>query len=102
MNNQNIRICLRGFDSHILDASVREIVLTAKQTGAIIIGPIPLPSRVKKFTVNRSPHIDKKSRDQLEIRTYKRFLDIVKPNSQTVDALMRLDLAAGVDVAIKL
>jgi small subunit ribosomal protein S10 len=86
----------------VLDTSTREIVNTAKRTGAQVRGPIPLPTRIEKFTVNRSPHIDKKSREQFEIRTHKRLLDIVDPTPQTVDALMKLDLAAGVDVEIKL
>ena len=99
MNGQNIRIRLKAFDHRILDASTREIVSTAKRTGAQVRGPIPLPTRIEKFTVNRSPHVDKKSR---EMRTHKRLLDIVDPTPQTVDALMKLDLAAGVDVEIKL
>jgi small subunit ribosomal protein S10 len=102
MNGQNIRIRLKAFDHRILDASTREIVATAKRTGAQVRGPIPLPTRIEKFTVNRSPHVDKKSREQFEMRTHKRLLDIVDPTPQTVDALMKLDLAAGVDVEIKL
>ncbi|MDF2601252.1 MAG: tuf, partial [Methylobacterium brachiatum] len=102
MNGQNIRIRLKAFDHRILDASTKEIVSTAKRTGATIRGPIPLPTHIAKFTVNRSPHIDKKSREQFEMRTHKRVLDIVDPTPQTVDALMKLDLAAGVDVEIKL
>src|SRR5262249_49641602 len=92
----------KAFDHRILDASTREIVATAKRTGAQVRGPIPLPTKIEKFTVNRSPHIDKKSREQFEMRTHKRLLDIVDPTPQTVDALMKLDLAAGVDVEIKL
>ena len=99
MNGQNIRIRLKAFDHRILDASTREIVNTAKRTGAQVRGPIPLPTKIEKFTVNRSPHVDKKSREQFEMRTHKRLLDIVDPTPQTVDALMKLDLAAGVDVA---
>jgi len=99
MNGQNIRIRLKAFDHRILDSSTREIV---KRTGAQVRGPIPLPTRIEKFTVNRSPHVDKKSREQFEMRTHKRLLDIVDPTPQTVDALMKLDLAAGVDVEIKL
>ena len=99
---KTIRIRLRGFDHRVLDFSARDIVNTAKRTGAQVCGPIPLPTRIEKFTVNRSPHIDKKSREQFEIRTHKRLLDIVDPTPQTVDALMKLDLAAGVDVEIKL
>ena len=102
MDNQNIRIRLKAFDHRVLDQSTYEIVNTAKRTGAQVRGPIPLPTRIEKFTVNRSPHIDKKSREQFEIRTHKRLLDIIDPTPQTVDALMKLDLAAGVDVEIKL
>ena len=102
MNRQKIRIRLKGNDHRVLDASTREIVSTAKRTGAQVRGPIPLPTNVGKFTVNRSPHIDKKSREQFEIRTHRRLLDIVDPTPQTVDALMKLDLAAGVDVEIKI
>ncbi|MGZ5917816.1 MAG: 30S ribosomal protein S10, partial [Methyloceanibacter sp.] len=102
MQSQTIRIRLKAFDHRILDASTKEIVNTAKRTGAEVRGPIPLPTRIEKFTVNRSPHIDKKSREQFEMRTHKRLLDIVDPTPQTVDALMKLDLAAGVDVEIKL
>ena len=102
MDNQNIRIRLKAFDHRILDQSTSEIVDTAKRTGAQIRGPIPLPTRIEKFTVLRSPHIDKKSREQFEIRTHKRLLDIIDPTPQTVDALMKLDLAAGVDVETKL
>ena len=102
MNGQNIRIRLKAFDHRVLDQSTGEIVTTAKRTGARVRGPIPLPTRFEKFTVLRSPHVDKKSREQFEIRTHKRLLDIVDPTPQTVDALMKLDLAAGVDVEIKL
>ena len=102
MDSQNIRIRLKAFDHRVLDQSTREIVNTAKRTGAEVRGPIPLPQRIEKYTVLRGPHIDKKSREQFEIRTYKRRLDIVDPTPQTVDALMKLDLAAGVDVEIKL
>src|ERR1700687_3334529 len=102
MNGQNIRIRLKAFDHRILDSSTREIVNTAKRTGAQVRGPIPLPTRIEKFTVNRSPHVDKKSREQFEMRTHKRLLDIVDPTPQTVDALMKLDLAAGVEGEIKL
>src|SRR4028118_172962 len=99
--SQTIRIRLKAFDHRVLDASTHEIVQTAKRTGANVRGPIPLPNKIEKFTVLRGPHIDKKSRDQFEIRTHKRLLDIVDPTPQTVDALMKLDLAAGVDVEIK-
>ena len=102
MEAQNIRIRLKAFDHRVLDQSTNEIVTTAKRTGAQVRGPIPLPTRIERFTVNRSPHVDKKSREQFEIRTHKRLLDIVDPTPQTVDALMKLDLAAGVDVEIKL
>ncbi|MGL4685348.1 MAG: 30S ribosomal protein S10 [Commensalibacter sp.] len=102
MDSQNIRIRLKAYDYRVLDNSTREIVNTAKRTGAQVRGPIPLPTHIERFTVNRSPHIDKKSREQFEIRTHRRLLDIVEPNPQTVDALMKLDLAAGVDVEIKL
>ena len=102
MENQNIRIRLRAFDHRLLDQSTREIVNTAKRTGARVRGPIPLPTERSVYTVNRSPHIDKKSREQFEMRTHKRLLDIVEWSAQTVDALMKLELAAGVDVEIKL
>jgi len=102
MSNQNIRIRLKAFDHRVLDQSTSEIVDTARRTGAQVRGPIPLPTRIEKFTVLRSPHIDKKSREQFEIRTHKRLLDIIVPTPQTVDALMKLDLAAGVDIEIKL
>ena len=102
MVRHNIRIRLKAFDHRVLDQSTHEIVDTARRTGAQVRGPIPLPTKLEKFTVLRSPHIDKKSREQFEIRTHKRLLDIVDPTPQTVDALMKLDLAAGVDVEIKL
>ena len=102
MVSQNIRIRLKAFDHRVLDQSTGEIVQSAKRTGAQVRGPIPLPTRIEKYTVLRSPHIDKKSREQFEIRTHKRLLDIIDPTPQTVDALMKLDLAAGVDVEIKL
>ncbi len=102
MQNQSIRIRLKAFDYRVLDNSTQEIVSTAKRTGAQVRGPIPLPNKIEKYTVLRSPHIDKKSREQFEMRTHKRLLDIVDPTPQTVDALMKLDLAAGVDVEIKL
>ena len=97
-----IRIRLKAYDHRLLDQSASEIVETAKRTGARVAGPIPLPTRINRFTVLRGPHVDKKSREQFEIRTHKRLLDIVDPTPQTVDALMKLDLAAGVDVEIKL
>src|SRR4026207_312613 len=102
MQGQNIRIRLKAFDHRILDNSTKEIVNTAKRTGAQVRGPIPLPTRIERFTVNRSPHVDKKSREQFEIRTHKRLLDIIDPTPQTVDALMKLDLAAGADVQLNL
>ena len=102
MNGQNIRIRLKAFDHRILDASTREIVNTAKRTGAQVRGPIPLPTRIEKFTVNRSPHIDKKSREQFEMRRHKRLVEILEPNQKTLDALTELDLPAGVYVEIKL
>ena len=101
MDRQNIRIRLKAFDHRVLDHSTREIVNTAKRTGATVRGPIPLPTRINKYTVLRSPHVDKKSREQFEIRTHKRLLDILEPTQQTLDALMKLDLSAGVDVEIK-
>lgn len=102
MKEQNIRIRLKAYDHRTLDTSVKEILDTAKRTGADVRGPIPLPTRIEKFTVLKGPHIDKKSREQFEIRTHKRLMDIIDPTPQTVDALMKLDLAAGVDVEIKL
>ena len=102
MDSQNIRIRLRAFDNKLLDNSTGEIINTAKRTGAKVKGPIPLPTRFEKFTVNKSPHIDKKSRDQFEIRTHSRLIDIIDPTPQTVDALMKLDLSAGVEVDIKI
>ena len=99
--SQNIRIRLKAFDHRVLDQSTSEIVNTAKRTGATVRGPIPLPTKIQKYTVLRGPHIDKKSREQFEMRTHRRVLDIVEPTPQTVDALMRLDLSAGVDVEIK-
>jgi small subunit ribosomal protein S10 len=102
INNQKIRIRLKAYDHRLLDQSTKEIVDTAKRTGARVVGPIPLPTSINKYCVLRSPHVDKKSREQFEIRTHKRLLDILDPTQQTIDALMKLDLAAGVDVEIKL
>lgn len=102
MTDQKIRIKLKAFDHRILDQSVGEIVDTAKRTGARVAGPIPLPTIKNRWTVLRSPHVDKKSREQFEIRTHKRLLEILDPTPQTVDALMKLDLSAGVDVEIKI
>jgi small subunit ribosomal protein S10 len=100
--NEKIRIKLKAYDHRVLDQSVKEIVETAERTGARIAGPVPLPTRINKITVLRSPHVDKKSREQFEIRTHKRLIDIYEPTPQTVDELMKLELAAGVDVEIKL
>ena len=102
LDSQNIRIRLKAFDHRILDQAAGEIANTAKRTGASVRGPIPMPTRIEKYTVLKGPHIDKKSREQFETRTHKRLLDIVEPTPQTVDALMKLDLAAGVEVEIKL
>ena len=101
ISNERIRIRMEAYDHTILDQSAKDIVDTAKRTEAIVHGPIPLPTRIERYTVLRSPHIDKKSREQFEIRTHKRLLDILDPTPQTVDALMKLDLPAGVDVEIK-
>ncbi len=101
MLTSKIRIRLRSYDHKLLDKSVQEIVETARSTGARVAGPIPLPTEINKFCVLRSPHIDKKSREQFEIRTYKRLLDIMEPTQQTMDAISKLDLAAGVDVEIR-
>ncbi|MDX1386143.1 MAG: 30S ribosomal protein S10 [bacterium] len=100
--SNKIRIRLKAFDHKLLDQSAGEIVDTAKRTGARIAGPVPLPTHIEKYTVLRSPHVNKKSREQFEIRTHKRLLDILDPTQQTVDALMRLDLSAGVEVEIKM
>lgn len=102
MTGQKIRVSLRSYDYKLLDKSVSEIVDTVKRTGASVAGPVPLPTRISRFCVLRSPHVDKKSREQFEIRTHKRLIDILEPTQQTVDALMKLDLAAGIDVEIKL
>jgi len=102
MANQRIRIRLKAFDHRLIDQSAREIVDTAKRTGAQIRGPVPLPSKKERFTVLISPHVNKDARDQYELRTHKRLMDIIDPTDKTVDALMKLDLAAGVDVQIKL
>ena len=102
MHKQRIRIRLKAFDHRLIDSSTQEIVETARRTGALVKGPIPLPTRKEKFTVLISPHVNKDARDQYEIRTHKRLLDIVEPTEKTVDALMKLDLAAGVEVQISL
>ena len=102
VDSQNIRIRLKAFDHRVLDQSTVEIVNTAKRTGAEVRGPIPLPTNIEKYTVLKSPHVDKKSREQFEIRTHKRVLDIIDPTPETVDALMKLDLASGVDFEIKI
>jgi small subunit ribosomal protein S10 len=101
MNQTRIRIRLKAYDSKVLDQAAGEIVETAKRTGADVAGPIPLPTKINRYTVLRGPHVDKKSREQFEIRTHKRLLDILDPTQQTLDALMKLDLSAGVDVEIK-
>jgi small subunit ribosomal protein S10 len=102
MKSQKIRIRLRAFDHRLIDQAAAEIVERAKRTGARIAGPIPLPTSINRYTVLRSPHVDKKSREQFEIRTHKRVLDVLEPKQQTIDALMKMDLASGVDVSIKL
>jgi small subunit ribosomal protein S10 len=102
MQKQKIRIRLKAFDYKLIDQSAAEIVETAKRTGAIVKGPVPLPTRMQRFDILRSPHVNKTSRDQFEIRTHQRLMDIVDPTDKTVDALMKLDLPAGVDVEIKL
>ena len=101
MNTQTIRIRLKGYDHRSLDQAASEIISTAKRTGAQVRGPIPLPTWFEKFTVNRGPHVDKKSREQFVIRTHRRLLDILEPTPQTIDALSKIDLAAGVDVEIR-
>jgi len=102
MESQRIRIRLQAYDHSILDQSVRDIIETAKGTGAQVVGPMPLPTRIERFTVNRSPYADKKSMDQFEIRTHKRLLDILSPTAKTVDELKKLNLPAGVDITIKI
>jgi small subunit ribosomal protein S10 len=102
LQSQKIRIRLKAFDYKLLDQSVSEIVETAKRTGAKVAGPIPLPTKINRYTVLRSPHVDKKSREQFEIRTHKRLIDILEPTQNTIDSLMKLDLSAGIDVTITL
>lgn len=102
MAKQKIRIRLKAYDHRILDQSVKQIVETAEQTGAAVVGPVPLPTKIEKFTVMRSPFIDKDSREQFEIRTHKRLIEVIEPGSKTIDTLMRLNLPAGVDIEIKL
>ncbi len=102
MASQNIRIRLKAFDHRLIDRSAREIVQTAKRTGARVKGPVPMPTRKERFTILTSPHVNKDARDQYEVRTHRRMMDIIEPTEKTVDALMKLDLAAGVDVQIKL
>ena len=102
MAKQKIRIRLKAYDHRVLDQSVRQIVDTAERTGAIVVGPVPLPTKIEKFTVIRSPFIDKDSREQFEIRTHKRLIDVVEPSSKTIDALTKLNLPSGVDIDIKL
>lgn len=102
MESQKIRIRMKAYDHHVLDRAAMEIVETARRTGARVAGPVPLPTTISKYCVLRSPHVDKKSREQFEIRTHNRLLDILEPTQQTIDALMKLELSAGVDVEIKL
>ena len=102
MQSQRIRIRLKAFDYRLIDQSALEIVDTAKRTGAVVRGPVPLPTEIRKYTVVRSPHVDKDSREHFEMRTHKRLIDIIDPTPKTVDSLMRLDLPAGVDIEIKL
>jgi small subunit ribosomal protein S10 len=102
MDGQRIRIRLQAYDHKVLDQAVKDIIETAKGTGAQVVGPIPLPTRIERYTVNRSPHADKKSMDQFEIRTHKRLLDIMEPTAKTVDELKKLNLPAGVDITIKI
>lgn len=100
-SKQRIRIRLQAFDHRVLDRSVKEIVNTAKRTGAIVAGPIPMPTKIERITVNRSPHVDKKSMEQFETRTHKRLMDIINPTAKTVDELKKLNLPSGVDISIK-
>jgi len=102
MSNQKVRVKIRGFDHRLVDQSVKQIVDTVERTGAIVVGPIPLPTKIEKFCVIRSPNIDKDSREQFEIRTHKRLIDILQPSSKTIDALSQLNLPSGVQVDIKL
>ena len=102
MENQRIRIRLKAYDNRVLDQSVSDIVETAKRTGARVVGPIPMPTRIERYSVNRSPHADKKSMEQFEIRTHKRLLDIIQPTAKTVDELKKLNMPAGVDITIKI
>jgi small subunit ribosomal protein S10 len=102
MANQNIRIRLRAYDHRVLDQSARRIVTTAERTGAKVVGPVPLPTKLERFTVARSPFIDKKSQEHFEIRTHKRLIDVLEPDSNTIDTLMRLNLPTGVDIEIKI
>ena len=101
-NKQKVRIRLQAYEHRILDQSVTEILNTVKRTGSQVVGPVPLPTRIERFTVNRSPHVDKKSMDQFEMRTHKRLMDIINPTAKTVDELKKLNLPAGVDIAIKI
>ncbi len=101
MQSQRIRIRMQAYDHRVLDQAVSEIIRTARETGSQVVGPVPLPTRIERFTVNRSPHVDKKSMDQFEMRTHKRMLDIVRPTAKTVDELKKLNLPAGVDINIK-
>lgn len=101
IKKQKIRLTLKSYDHQLLDNAVKQIVLTVKRTGSQVLGPVPLPNKMKRFTVLRSPHVDKKSREQFELTTHRRILDIVSPVEQTMDALMKLNISAGVDVEIK-
>ena len=102
MQSQRIRIRMQAYDHRVLDQAVSEIIRTARETGSQVVGPVPLPTRIERFTVNRSPHVDKKSMDQFEMRTHKRMLDIVRPTAKTVDELKKLNLPAGVDITIRI
>ncbi len=102
MQSQRIRIRLQAYDHRVLDQAVTDIIDTARKTGAQVVGPVPLPTRIERWTVNRSPHVDKKSMDQFEMRTHKRLLDIVSPTAKTVDELKKLNLPAGVDISIRI
>jgi small subunit ribosomal protein S10 len=101
MKRQKIRLTLKSFDHQLLDAAVKQLVMTVKRTGSQLMGPVPLPNRTRRFTVLRSPHVDKKSREQFELVTHQRILDIIAPSDQTMDALMKINIASGVDVEIR-
>jgi small subunit ribosomal protein S10 len=101
MKRQKIRLTLKSFDHQLLDAAVKQIVMTVKRTGSLLMGPVPLPNRTRRFTVLRSPHVDKKSREQFDLVTHQRILDIIAPSDQTMDALMKINISSGVDVEIR-